>query len=349
MVEHILTLRIKKIITETKEAASFVLEEINGKVISYKAGQFLTLILNTNGHETRRSYSISSTPGIDSHVQITVKRVHNGEISRHLLDHYKEGNILKALMPSGMFVMNEHKKSEDVFLLAAGSGITPVFSLLKDILYNRDVLSVILFYQNHAEHDTIFRNELQQLAIDFSTRFTWFDFVSNPQHADYAMRRMNNDILEQTIPALMKYKSGDATFFICGPLSFMRMCQYTLMLMGFAQAQIKKEYFVINTPPAPPLMINTLPRTVFLKNVEPAISFTTTFPQTILQSALEQGIALPYSCRGAKCSTCVARCVSGEVVMSMNDVLTDEDLKHGLVLTCVGYAATDLVLEYQQQ
>lgn len=348
MVEHILVLRIKKVVTETKEAASFVLEEINGKTIPFKAGQFLTLIFNTHGHEIRRSYSISSTPGIQDYLQITVKRVHNGEISRYMLDHCKEGHILKALIPSGMFVMDKHKKKQDVFLLAAGSGITPVFSLLKDMLYNRNVSSVVLFYQNHTEHDTIFRSELQQLAIEFPVRFKWFDFVSNPQHTDYTIRRMNNDTLEQAIPALIKYKNNDATFFICGPLSFMRMCQYTLMLMGFAQAQIKKEYFVIDTPPAPPLMINTSPRTVVLKNVEPVVSFTTTFPQTILQSALEQGIALPYSCRGGKCSTCVARCLSGEVVMNMNDVLTDEDLKHGLILTCVGYAATDIVLEYQQ-
>ena len=348
MVEQILSFRIKDVIAETKDAASFVLEYINGTPVPFKAGQFLTLLFDRNGHEVRRSYSISSTPGSEENLKITVKRVHNGEISRHLLDHFKEGDIIKALAPSGMFVMDKHKQEQDVFLFAAGSGITPVISLLKDILYNTDVLSLVLFYQNHSESETIFRNELQQLAVSFPERFKWFDFVSNPIHADYAMRRVNNDTIEQSVPELMRFNINDALFFICGPLSFMRMCQYTLMLMGFSQQQIRKEYFVIDAPPAPPLIINALPRNVVLKNVAPPVAFVSTYPQTILQSALEHGIALPYSCRGGKCSTCVARCISGEVIMSMNDVLTDEDLKNGLILTCVGYAATDIVLEYKK-
>jgi len=346
MIEQILQFRITRIIKETKDTASFVLKEVDGKTVHYKSGQFLTLIFNSKGNEVRRSYSLSSTPGIDDALQITVKRIHNGEISRLLLDHYNVGDILTTLAPSGMFVLDNYRQKRDIFLLAAGSGITPVFSLLKDALRNDGVASVNLFYQNHSTDETIFRNSLQQLSDELPRRFGWFDFISNPESHAYTMRRLNNEILEDMIPLLLHYEKENAVFFICGPLSFMRMCQYTLLLMGFTQQQIKKEYFVIDAPPAPPLIVNTKPRTVIVKNGAATFSFTTDFPQTILQSALSSGVALPYSCRGGKCSTCVARCVSGEVVMSMNDVLTDEDLKQGLVLTCVGYAATDVVLEY---
>ncbi|MFT3702359.1 MAG: iron-sulfur cluster-binding domain-containing protein [Agriterribacter sp.] len=348
MIEHVLTFRITRFITETTEARTFVLEEINGEKVIYKSGQFLTLIFNEHGHEVRRSYSISSTPGIDPYICITVKRVYNGSISRLLLDHYKEGDVLTALAPSGKFVSDESAKlDKDIFLFAAGSGIVPVLSLLKDMLYNRAASSVFLFYQNHSAQETIFRKAIQQMAIEFSEKFTWFDFVSTRMEVTSQMRRMNNETLEAFVPAHMKYDKSSAEFFICGPISFMRMCQFTLIFMGFAQQQIKREYFVIDTAPPPPLIVNPLPRNITIKDLRSPVSFISSFPKTILQSALDNHIKLPYSCKGGKCSTCVAKCISGEVVLSMNDVLTEEDLRKGLILTCVGYAVTDVVLSYE--
>lgn len=342
--EQILQLRILSIIPEAEETYSFVLENFEGGDISYKAGQFLTLIFYINNREVRRSYSISSTPGLNERLQISVKRIHNGEISRHLLDHYTVGDILTSVAPSGMFVLDENSyENRDVFLLAAGSGITPVISLIRELLYKRHATSVVLMYQNRSVAHTIFRSAIQDITIEFPDKFRWLDFRSADQE-DTFYRRLNNEKLEKLIPLYLRHDPAKVSFFICGPESFMRMCRFTITLMGFNSKQIKKEHFVIDKLPAPPLIIN--PRLCKVSVLSPHISFETMYPKTILQSALDQQIALPYSCKGGRCSTCVAKCVSGEVIMSMNDVLTEKDLQTGLILTCVAYAVTDIQLEY---
>lgn len=337
-------MRILDIIPETEETYSFVLEDIEGNDINYQAGQFLTLIFYINNREVRRSYSISSAPGLGEKLRISVKRVHNGEISRHLMDHYKPGDIVTSLAPSGMFVLQEgNYEDKDVILLAAGSGITPVISLIKTLLYTKNAGSVVLMYQNRSVQNTIFRKEIEEMAAAFPAKFRWLDFRSSDQE-DAFYQRLNNEKLEMLIPGCLKHDPARASFFICGPEPFMRMCQFTLILMGFERRQIKKEHFVIDKPPAPPLIVNPKPNKVTVLHQQ--ISFETMYPQTILQSALDQHIALPYSCKGGRCSTCVAKCISGEVIMSMNDVLTEKDMQSGLVLTCVGYAVTDIELEY---
>ncbi len=350
MVEQILNLRIVSKIQETTDAVSFLLEDTAGREIIYKPGQFLTLIFNRGQREIRRSYSISSPPGNNRIVRITVKRVHNGEVSRLLLDQYHTGDILKAAQPAGMFVQDGKDDIErDIFFLVAGSGISPVLSLLTDFLYNTAKTSLVLVYQNHTIKDTIFRPELDKVAKDFADRFKWYDFVSNPETGMHLSGRLNNEILEALIPSATKYHPAGSIFYLCGPSSFMRMCQFTVLRMGYEETQIKKEYFVINTPPPAPLIVNPAERVVHLEGLADKITFTTMYPKTILESALEQGIALPYSCRGGRCSTCVAKCTRGEVVMSMNDVLTKADIEKGLILTCVGYAVSDIALTYRQE
>lgn len=344
MHEGRLRLGITEIKAETADAVSFVLQPSNGDILPYKAGQFITLVFNQHGREIRRSYSFSSTPGVDKHTSITVKRVHNGEISRRLIDYYKVGDELQAIAPAGMFILPAAlRNTQTVFLLAAGSGITPVFSILKQLLFQTNVVKVVLLYQNHSFDSSIFRNELQQLKDNFPGRFVWLDFISV---SGAAHKKITNDYLEVLVGAQLRGEQQNALFYICGPASFMRMCQFTLRLMGFDESQIRKEYFVIDNPPPPPLIQNAVPRQVTVYAGNDIIQYQTTYPATILQSALDNRISLPYSCKGGRCSACAAICKSGEVLMSMNDVLTDEDIARGLVLTCVGYALTDVELFY---
>ncbi|HRP57677.1 iron-sulfur cluster-binding domain-containing protein [Agriterribacter sp.] len=350
MISQVLDFRITKIIPETHEASTFVLEEIGGKKVFYKAGQFITFIFQLNGFEVRRSYSLSSAPGVDKQISITVKRVRNGQVSRYLLDHCRAGDILTALAPSGKFVPDKQITAQsDIFLLAAGSGIIPVYALLRDILHHSPGVSVILVYQNHTERDTIFRKELEQMAIQYAHRFTWLDFVSVPHSPLRSSRRLNNEQLETIISEKVGINRSNAKFFVCGPTAFMRMCQFTILLMGFDEEQIRKEFFVIDEPPPPPLIEDIRPRRVTVHAGDQMLTFTIEYPQTILQSALDQSIALPYSCRGGRCSTCVAKCLEGEIKMSVNDVLTQNDLAQGLVLTCVGYAASDIELAFDNK
>lgn len=341
-----IALTIIDIVKETSDTSTFIVRPDNGYPLIYRPGQFITLIFDKAGDEMRRSYSVSSTPGIDKDISFTVKRIHNGEISRLLSDHYKPGDKLYTIAPAGMFIYEDDDTAKDVFLLGAGSGITPVYSLLKHILYFQPAANVHLVYQNTTERSTIFRQALQKLQEDFPNRFNWIDYVSRPEKSTTS-RKLTNDRLEALIPQLMRYKRENALFYICGPLSFMRMCQFTILLMKFRKDQIRKEYFVIDPAPPPPLVAHPSEKNVIIHREGRQQDFKTLYPSTILQSALNRQIALPYSCKGGKCSACVARCIKGKVVMSMNDVLTEKDIQQGLILTCVGYAATDIEISYE--
>jgi len=330
-------LRVVSIIRETELASTFILEEVAGNPVPYKAGQFLTFIFNFHGREVRRSYSFSSTPEIDDKLSVTIKRVQNGEVSRYMLDRVHPGDILTALPPAGMFVPAQtENEGRDIFLLAAGSGITPVYSVLKFILHNELQSRVVLIFQNRSKEETIFRTQLENLVSVYRERFVWIDMI---------LPRLNNEQLEIIIKHQIRFKREDALFYICGPVSFMRMCQFTIMVLKFSRDQIRKEFFVIDTPPPPPLLTDTRPKTVRVRGKK-EYSFTTAYPKTILESALDQSIPLPYNCRNGRCSTCVARCVSGNVKMSVNEVLTEKDIANGLVLTCVGYATSDIELRF---
>jgi len=134
-------------------------------------------------------------------------------------------------------------------------------------------------------------------------------------------------------------------FYTCGPEPFMRMVQFTLKVMGYHEEQLRKEHFVIEPVRKPAFTMPSTPFTVVLHYAQQTHQFTATWPDTILQAAQKNGITLPYSCNTGRCATCAAHCRKGSVTMSNNEVLTDTDLQVGLVLTCTGYAASDLELE----
>ena len=126
----------------------------------------------------------------------------------------------------------------------------------------------------------------------------------------------------------------------------MRMAEFTLRLLGFSADQIRKEHFVIETPPRSPLLTDTSSKQLTIHHHKKTYHITVAYPTSILDAALQHNIQLPYSCKAGRCSTCSAYCIQGKVVMSMNEVLTEKDISKGLVLTCVGFAATDVELSF---
>ncbi len=163
MQEGTLSLRIKKIIPETPDTRTFVLEPIESTPLTYQPGQFLTFLLDVNGHEVRRSYSMSSAPGVDALPAVTIKRVANGEISRYWHDHVEVGTLLKALPSAGRFTLEPADgTARDIVLIGAGSGITPLFSLLKYVLTNESESRVTLLYASRRERSIIFGEQLDE-------------------------------------------------------------------------------------------------------------------------------------------------------------------------------------------
>jgi len=344
MQENVLSLRIRDIIFETSDTRTFVLELADGGSLTYEAGQFLTFLLHVNGHEIRRSYSMSSTLGVDAYPAVTIKRVTNGEISRYWHDHVEVGTLLTALRPAGRFTLEPAEgTARDIVLIGAGSGITPLFSILKYVLTQELESRVTLLYASRRERSIIFGKQLDDWQRRYPRRLEIRHVLSQPTDDWLGTRgRINNFRLERMMAKGLHFAPERARFFLCGPFELMRTAEITLRFMGFENDQIRKENFVID--PAPPPPVRSEPHTIQLTFRSKTYTLEVPAYTTILQAGLEQGIPIPYSCRGGRCATCAAICRTGSVRMSINDVLTERDLAQGWVLTCTAYPESEGVV-----
>ena len=204
---------------------------------------------------------------------------------------------------------------------------------------------MLLIYQNHSEETVLFENALLEIRKEHPHRFAWISLFSRPGNHKHKPERLNNYLLEKLLLE-NGYFQQDALFYLCGPAAFMRMAQFTLKVLGIGDGQIKKENFTIDYIPPPPVFMDSTSRTIIIHYRKHTFQIEAAYPITILQAALNNNITLPYSCRGGRCSSCVARCLSGKVIMSINEVLTEKDLAYGLILTCVGFAETNVELDF---
>ncbi len=263
---------------------------------------------------------------------------------KHRIDNLKEGDLIKTLPPTGRFTINSY--NNDLFcFVVAGSGIVPVYSLIKHLLNHLSRSKILIIFQNRNEQTAIFRKQLLLFIEGFPGTISLIELFSQPLSHHLHPKRLNNFLLEQLIQKHVQTLS--VQFYICGPPLFMKMAEFTLKMLGYDATGIIKEIFVIDAPPAPQLMIDANPRNVTIHSKHNIYELKIKYPQNILQAALEQDVNLPFSCRGGRCSSCTVRLLSGKIKMSMNDVLTEKDLEAGLVLTCFGYAETDVVLQVE--
>lgn len=335
-----LRLRVEAIKWELPDTATLFLSEVSGKRILYQAGQFITLIFNHHSEEIRRSYSLSSSPD-EGMLSITIKRIANGEISRFLLTKVKVGDILTAAEPAGRFVINDPEQEKNILLFAGGSGIVPIFSQLKFILKRPEKSIFTLIYSNQNKASILFGAELNELAAEHPCRLSIIHLLSDE------VNRLNNIKVESLVRQYAGPGLENAAFYICGPFAYMRMIRLTLLYMGIEPKQIRKENFVLETVSVGGPPVSFPPRNIRIIFNNETHDLAVGENQSILQAALQNDIQLPYSCRAGICSSCTAMCRSGKVVMVVNDVLTDADLKMGLILTCTGHPVSDdVVIEY---
>jgi ring-1,2-phenylacetyl-CoA epoxidase subunit PaaE len=322
---------------ETADTRTLVLAPADGLPLPYRAGQYLTLVHHEHGQEVRRSYSLSSSPALHEPLAITVKRIANGLLSRRLVDRVQPGDALLTSGAAGLFTLPEDLGGvRQVWLLAAGSGITPLFSLLKTLLATQPALPVVLVYSNHSPATAIFRAELEQLAAGHpeQLRIEWL--YSNAPNL--ARAHLYKELLEALVRQHAAGPPEQLLAYVCGPLNYMRMCTYALRELQVPAEQIRRENFVTEPAYVPPLRPpdeDAHPVTVRWAGQE--YRFNAQYPDTLLQAARHHDLRLPYSCEAGRCGNCVARCTQGQVWMSYNEVLTARDLARGLVLTCTGY------------
>lgn len=327
-------LRITHIQEEAPEAKTFWLAPV--QPVPYQAGQYLTL-LHPRHPELRRSYSLSSAPEVDVELAITVRRVANGQFSRWLIDEAKPGDELLTLGAGGLFTLPSATEVayEQVLLFAAGSGIAPLYSLLKSILHTRPGVRVLLVYSNRTLTDAIFYQELRELATHFPERLRIEFLFSN--HPKLARARLYKDLLVSLVREHATTTPARMLAYVCGPLNYMRMCNYGLHAAGLSAAHIRRENFVLPPPTQVQLPPDTATHHVQLEIGGRHFTFPVPYPETILRAARAHGLTLPFSCEAGVCGNCVARCTSGKVWLSYNEVLTERDLTQGLTLTCVGH------------
>jgi ring-1,2-phenylacetyl-CoA epoxidase subunit PaaE len=326
---------IKKVHEEVKNFKVFTFEENHN--IQYKAGQYLTLVKYHQKEEVRRSYSVTSSPVLNEPLSIGVKRVDNGFFSRQLIDTAKSGDEILTTGAGGFFLLPDDSDNyKQLIFFAAGSGITPIFSLIKTALHAHSYLSIVLIYSNASREKAIFFSDLQKLRLLFPDRFHIEMLFSNS--FDLANARLHRDLIFTFIHQLSIVSKERVLYYICGPENYMRLCTYTLLEHGIETNRIKKEDFYISAvrkrDAIPPDKQDHTAR-IHIKNRTHDIIVH--YPDSILKTAKKQELALPYSCEAGRCGNCVARCVSGNVWHSYNEVLTEKELQEGLILTCVGH------------
>ncbi|TDC71548.1 ferredoxin--NADP reductase [Actinomadura sp. GC306] len=332
------TVTVLDVIEETRDARSLVLEapeDVRDR-FGYRPGQFLTLrIPAAGGSGTARCYSLSSAPGVDPHMKITVKRVSGGTGSNWICDHVRPGDTLQVLPPAGLFT--PERLDGRLFLFAGGSGITPVMSIIKAVLA-RPEGSAVLCYANRDESSVIFAAELRRLVERHPGRLQVVHWLESVQGLPTAA----------ALAALAAPHADRDAALVCGPEPFMDAVADAMRDVGLPRERVIVERFhsLTGDPFAEP---EPLPAasggdagarvTVTLDGERHSLPWPSGTP--LLDVLLANGIRAPFSCREGACSACACQVVSGEVKMLRNDVLEEEDLAEGWVLGCQSLPVTE--------
>ncbi len=326
-------LRVSGIVAETAEARSLVFEvpaDLQA-TFEYRSGQFCSFRVVVDGVAHIRCYSMSSAPGIDGDLQVTVKRVPDGIVSNFLNDSLAVGDVLEVARPTGFFQLAPGEG--DVVFFGAGSGITPIYSLLKTVLATTTRRAGLL-YANHDRDAVIFAAGLETLARRHGERFTVTHHLD--VEAGFAQ--------PATIAPLCR-TDGDAEFYVCGPGPFMALVEQTLLDQGVDEGRIHIERFTASEPASTadtgPEQVDGIQVTIDLDGRSEATTHRA--GTTILQTARQMGMAPPFSCEAGSCATCMARVVDGAASMLVNNALTTEEVEAGWVLTCQAVPVTPTV------
>lgn len=337
-------IKVRRVIRETPDAITVVLEP-DPWIDHYKPGQFINVSAQVHGEVISRSYSFSSTPGVDDFPAITIKRVANGRLSTQLVENLKPEMLLETSQPMGRFALKEDEEhSGSLLFIAGGSGITPLFSIIKSVLKTKPEKSIKLIYANKNEQSIIFLDQLQRLAKESSGQFEVVHLLETLASENLLGAKKGQVNAEVLVEALGDVPSFSAVY-LCGPQGMMESACLSLNDLGVDPSRIYQESFsAFNTTTA---SINEGVARVTIIKENGSEQITIPKNQLVLNAILNAGIELPYSCKEAMCGTCRVKLVSGKLVMNENYALTDEMLNSGLVLTCSGLAVTDeLTISY---
>ncbi len=325
------TLKVLEVRKETKDCVTLCFKQPGLRKIKYQAGQYLTLIFRINGRRYIRPYSFSSAPHIDPLIEITVKRVPNGIVSNHINDMVAVGDSIEVMEAMGEFTYAQNSNADQVYLWGVGSGITPLISLAKSILFNASIIEVILIYGNKNKETTILQQQIDSIKSKYPNRFQVWHFHSQPLLIEGEPFLFAGRIDEEQAFNILKVSNYNPTalHYICGPVGLKKSLKNILSKLDFKENRIFTEDFELVKDPKDFVDIHT--QIVYLKFEDNDYRVEVVKGKSILEAALDASIELPYSCQTGDCSTCKAKLLMGKLKMigltkSRNDLVQDEYL-----------------------
>lgn len=351
MALHFHKLAIKSIRSETSDCVSIAFtipDELKNDFV-FKQGQNITIKSIIDGEEIRRSYSICSSP-FENELRIAIKKVYNGAFSSLANDVLKQGDVLEVLTPSGSFYteLDLSQKKNYVFF-AAGSGITPVISIIKTVLFVEPESQVTLVFGNKTVSSIIFKEELEALKDKYLRRFRMYHILSRERtEADINYGRIDKEKCRQ-FSRLIDFNFVDEVF-ICGPEPMIFTVKEFLKNIRTDKKKIHFELFT--TPSGKHIKIYKPEKTqqesgsdITVKFDGRSFDFNLDYnSNNILDAALAQGADLPFSCKGGICTTCKAKLIEGNIEMEVNYGLEEEEVEAGFILTCQSHPRSEKVV-----
>jgi ferredoxin-NADP reductase len=334
---------------ETPDTKTFHLADPSGRFFDYLPGQYITLSTGIQGREYKRSYSLASSPSRSRILEITIKRAPNGGVvSNWLNDNLQVGDTVSVKGPYGKFSCTA-QTSPKILMLAAGSGIVPIMSMLRWLADTDAGTDVQVLLSFRRPRDIIYKDELRLIAarhknIKMAITLTTDEIAR--YHWPGLAGRVSEAMLRQTIPDL-----AERTVYLCGPESFMAECRKSLLRLNLPVANLHCESFTVSRPAADSedFGVSQPERNPTgnykIKFAKSGRTITADGLMTLLELAEKSGIAINHECRSGTCGECMIKCLKGKVKMTDQAEIDEKDRKKGWIYICCSYPATDVVLD----
>lgn len=329
---------IQEVKQETADAVSVLFnipENLKNK-FQFTAGQYITLQATINGTQVRRAYSICSTPQ-SGKIRVAIKRVENGTFSVFATSELKAGDAIEITAPEGRFLLTP-EASKNYIAFAAGSGITPILSMVKTVLETQPTATFTLVYGNKSVADTIFYNNLRSLQNTY-TNFNLEFVCSREQQEDMLFGRIDTGFTNFFVNNKYKHIPFDAAF-LCGPEEMIHLISDALKAANFKEDAIHFELFTASEDAEKVAEIKEGQTEITILLDDEETTFTMAQTDNILAASLRNNIDAPYSCQGGVCSSCLGKVTQGNAIMVKNSILTDGEIEDGLILTCQAHPTT---------
>ncbi len=335
-------LPVREITRETAEAVSIsfdVPEQLRDE-FRFIPGQYVTLQLDIDGSVLRRAYSICSSPS-SGELRVSVKEVPKGRFSHFANQKLKPGDEVEVSGPEGRFTLETSGAEKKYIAFVAGSGITPLMSMVQDVLEKEPKSRFVLVYGNKSKDKTMFRARLEELRNEREGRlqvhYVFSQIISDKSHFGRIDKVLVKKILDQYGGA------GFDEYFLCGPEQMIDTVKEELIKSGVKEDNIKLELFTSTShkKEVKKELSGNTHITVVLDDEE--TRFEMRMDEIILDAALAKGLDAPYSCQGGICSSCLARVTEGKAVMERNSILDEDEIEEGLILTCQAHPVTESI------